>query len=591
MRNDRTDLRLIDSGFDVVRGFLAPFLSVGLFTSFEIHAAHRVCRACLSQPSYFDVLSVASAAWATQQGHVCMDLDDLGIWDIVAPPRRPDMDAWRSHLGTSMMVHHPQTWSDSADITRPLVSFGHRLYLARQWEDERSTAHDLALRRSTDARPIRLDVIDALFAEADRGSHQHEAVIRSIQAPTSILTGGPGTGKTYTIARILVAAVQHGITNVALAAPTAKAAVQMRESLSDALTVDFAGMSVEGRHVLERLEPTTIHRLLGRAYQSSTRFRYHRNAPLPHDMIVIDEMSMVSLPLMARLLEAIEPTTTLVLVGDPGQLDSVEVGSILRDLVDLDLGPSLPITVLETGRRNAGTRSSTFASLVRAGAESIDLEACLRDEPTDTTLRWIDTAEPLQSAHALNDIVSMWRELAILCERGEVSSATAMVNNARVLCAHRDGKYGVTEWNATVSQMVSSGQGRWRPGDIVVKTRNDLGQGLANGDTGVVVIAGEEMMFAFIHGEDVILVPCAVDEAVELAFATTVHKAQGSEFTTVVVVVPPPQSPLCTRELLYTALTRAKPDAVLLGTLESISHAAATQRQRYSGLADRLAEL
>jgi len=162
------------------------------------------------------------------------------------------------------------------------------------------------------------------------------------------------------------------------------------------------------------------------------------------------------------------------------------------------------------------------------------------------------------------------------------------VNEARILCPHREGPYGVTTWNTEISDALEASRDRWRVGDIVIKTRNDLRQGLANGDVGVVTRVDGALSFLFRHGDSAIHVPVSIDDAVDLGFATTVHKAQGSEFTTVGVVVPPAHSPSSTRELLYTALTRAKPRVVLIGTKEDIAHAVSTQRRRWSGLADRL---
>ncbi len=570
-----------------VRDLLAAYLDAGVFTSLEVHAAERIAGACVQRVSMFDALSVASAVWATQQGHVCFDLADASIWRTLPSSQRPDLEEWESYLATSPLVHRASSWSEQADPTRPLVMCGRKMYLTRQWVDEDVVASVLRQRRELPLRPVDVGVVDSLFDSDDRGGRQYDAVVQSVQAATSIVTGGPGTGKTYTIARILVAAVRHGVESIALAAPTAKAAVQMRDSLTAALGADISDLGQDQRRILERLEPTTVHRLLGYRAGSSTRFRHDASHRLPHDVIVVDEMSMVSLPLMARLLEAAGPSTSLVLVGDPGQLDSVENGSILRDLSTVDLGPTVPVTVLQTSRRNAGTRSSSFAEAVRSGNTEVALDI-LESDDTDGTLRWIEKSEPLSAVGNLTEIVASWRDLRSHALGGDEDAALEKLNDVRVLCPHRDGPYGIEDWNTSLANAVAESRDRWRVGDIVVKTRNDLGQGLANGDIGVVVRVDAALVFAFKHGNAVVHVPVTVDDSVQLAFATTVHKAQGSEFSTVAVVVPAASSPLSTRELLYTAMTRAKPRAILIGTREDIVQAIETRRERWSGLAERM---
>lgn len=578
---------MIGSVIGRVRQLLGPCVERGIFGSLELHAAERIASAVTADVHYFDALSVASAVWATQQGHVCFDVSDTRVWDPLDEEERPDTSAWISHLRSSPIAVMAESWDIDVDGTRPLVVHGQRIYLARQWIDEAVVADRLHQRRKEPVREIDLAIVDSLFEDREPGDSQHRAVVSGIQARTSILTGGPGTGKTYTIARILVAAVRHGISNIALAAPTAKAAVQMRESLMAALSSGLPGLEDDQRLLLERLEPTTIHRLLGSRSDSTTRFRYGRAVPLPYEFVVVDEMSMVSLPLMARLLEAIDPSTSLVMVGDPDQLDSVENGSILRDLTAIDLGPTIPITVLEQGRRNAGTRSSSFADAVRLENVALALDI-LTSSDTDDSLTWMSTSDPLEVIDSLDVVLTTWRSLARYALDGEVDEALGTLFDARVLCPHREGPFGVEMWNARLATAIAVSRDRWRAGDIVIKTRNDLGQGLANGDTGVVVRVDEGLMFAFRHGDSIVTVPISVDEAVAPAFATTVHKAQGSEYTTVVVVVPPSSSPLNTRELLYTAMTRAKPRAIVVGTRDDIVHAISTRRVRFSGLADRL---
>lgn len=570
----------------LVRRQLRSFVDAGVFGTLEVHAAHRIVRAVRHDIDIDDSLAVACAVWATQQGHVCFDLDDVSIWRAVRSHDTIDPDAWKERVLTSSLVARPDSWDEPSDPLRPLVAFDHKLYLARQWDDERSVALSMRARLHRPTVSIDSSILDDLFEEADRGGLQYVAVRRSLEAETSIVTGGPGTGKTYTVARMLVAALRNGARRIAVAAPTAKAAVQLRESLAGALS--HATLDGDHRAILDGVEPMTIHRLLGHRSGSATRFRHDSHSTLALDLVVIDEMSMVSLPLMARLLEALQPSTRLVLVGDPGQLDSVENGSILRDLVQIDFGTALPMTTLELGRRNAGTRAHSFAESIRQGAERSVIESTVTEEIHDGTLSFIQTAAPLAALEELSGIIDTWRHLAAAAERGDIEAVRREVDAARVLCAHREGPYGVAMWNQALAATMSTTTNRWRVGDIVVKTRNDLGQGLSNGDTGVVMRLEDDSFFVFFHGDSVVTIPVSVDDAVEQAFAVTVHKSQGSEYGTVAVIVPPKTSPLCTRELVYTAMTRAKPSVIVVGTIDDVAHAAATRQVRYSGLPSRL---
>lgn len=408
--------------------------------------------------------------------------------------------------------------------------------------------------------------------------------------------GGPGTGKTYTIARILSANLSaHQAESdlpfkVALAAPTAKAAARMRESLTDAISQEGHPFPESHVEVLAQLEPLTIHRLLGYKPGTGTRFAHDEKKPLDLDLIIIDEMSMVSMPLMARLLEAVETRTRLVLVGDPGQLASVENGSIFPDLSRLESRFSHSTTTLEISRRNSQTSSSDFTSAVRRGDSKRALG--IIDSNPDKTLQLIESADGFKGAESqITEIINSFRIVQQLASNNQVEEALEATNNIRVVCAHRNGNFGVAIWNTEIAKSLHRKRLNWDVGNIVVKTRNDLANGLSNGENGVVVGQGQDLMFVFRRGTDIVERPISSVDDVELAYATTVHKAQGSEFGTVVVVVPPKESPLCTRELLYTAATRAKPNLVLIGSRSDIEHAIMNQRHRFSGLVDRLRAL
>ena len=328
---------------------LVPFIEAGLFGEYEVQFAAGMLRL---RPGlgHEELLALAVAARAPRFGHVCTPLDAMAVRlaeldgeEAVDLPW-PSADAWASSLVRSSIV----TVADqpTSGGLRPLVWDGDRLYLHRYWHYELAIADDIR-RRSAPARSTwsgpdagEVDrVLDSLFGTdgADGQDLQRLAARRALDPGVSIIAGGPGTGKTYTVARLLaaahlVAAEQGRTLSVALAAPTGKAAARMGEAVQAAL--EGLNLSAEpggAGGLVAATSPTTIHSLLG--WEDRTHFRHDHERPLPEDMVIIDETSMVSLPLMAKLLDAIRPEASVVLVGDPYQLASIEAGTVMSDVV------------------------------------------------------------------------------------------------------------------------------------------------------------------------------------------------------------------------------------------------------------------
>lgn len=590
---------------------LMELAEAGHVTTTDLQIAQYVAGAIVPEPSFFDLLSVARAVGATQLGHVCADLRRSGSVVPVSDPDvptteytspastvEPTFTEWESYISSSALVHVGGSWEEHGSVDKPLMYFDGRLYLSRQWEDERRVAIALKHRLGESQRTVAgaEAMVRRLFPDAEANDRQMQAVRTSLGSGTSVLMGGPGTGKTYTIARILLAMLgcHEGDRplRIALAAPTAKAAAQMRESLLQAIGGDHSFPS-EHVELLRDLEPTTIHRLLGRRTRTQTRFAHDAAKPLDVDVVIVDEMSMVSLALMARLLEAMRPETRLVLVGDPDQLASVENGSILPDLSHVQDRFGHAITRLEVSHRNRLTASSAFTEAVRT--EDVGTVTAMLSHGQasgESSFEFIPFEGGLQRANKelIARVVGLFQTAKVAASAGDVESALDGVAAARVVCAHRQGDHGVEGWNQVINDKVFDKSPGWESGKFVIKTRNDPANGLANGDSGIVVRPEPDgpLSFAFRRGSDVLTKPTSAVDDIELAFATTVHKAQGSEFGTVVVVVPPKSSPLCTRELLYTAVTRAKPKVILVGATEDVLHAVNTTFERFSGLVDRL---
>jgi exodeoxyribonuclease V alpha subunit len=362
---------------------------------------------------------------------------------------------------------------------------------------------------------------------------------------------------------------------VALAAPTGKAAARMNETLEPLLATGAFDPA------------TTIHRLLGSLPRSSTRFRHDASNPLPHDLVVVDEASMVGLGRMARLVDALSPSTRLLLVGDPDQLASVEAGTVLADLVR-GLGPRGDVVELSENRRSVAVIQE-LARAVRAGDPDAVLALLDAGHPE---VGFVDTDEPTLTN--LTTVRLQARALRELALAGEVDAAVARLREARLLCGRRSGPHGIRRWNRLVEQSLAeeAPEVAHQPfylGRPIIVTRNDHGLGLSNGDTGVVVRGDDGHPVAAIQtGEGVKRFSPWRLADIETMHAMTVHKAQGSEAEDVTVIVPAVGSRLLTRELLYTATTRAKARLTVIASREAVRAAVATPIERSSALTQRL---
>ncbi len=395
---------------------------------------------------------------------------------------------------------------------------------------------------------------------------------------------------------------------MALAAPTGKAAARLEE----AVHAEARALDVEApiRERLLALEGSTLHRLLGWKPGSHSRFRHDRSNHLPHDVVVVDETSMVSLSLMARLVEAVRPGARLILVGDPGQLTSIEAGAVLGDIVGPAAEGPLRRDAARAGVAGAAgsiaagivvlDRSHRFGPAIAALAEAVhqgDATATLQAlRGHDDEIAWIpvDVAgEPDALQEVRDGAVAAGRAAWIAAAAGDAAKAIEAIGAFRVLCAHRRGDHGAQAWRARVEAWLAAAidgfaaQGEWYVGRPLLVTENDYGLRLYNGDTGVVVAGPDGRPGAAFERHDQLLSPARL-EAVETVYAMTIHKAQGSQFHTAAVLLPPATSPILTRELLYTAVTRARTRLVVAGTEDAVRAAVARPAARASGLRARL---
>jgi exodeoxyribonuclease V alpha subunit len=570
-------------------GLLAEFNAGGVLAPADVHVARRLAALAGEQDERV-ALAAALAVRGPRLGHVYVDLATIASTaavdvdepvDLTALPW-PDPAGWAEQVAAS-----PLTGDD-----RPLRLEGTALYLDRYWREERQVAADLLALRArppADVDAARLAAGLARLFAGDDDARQRLAAETAVRRRFAVVAGGPGTGKTTTVARILALLLEQGDDPlVGLAAPTGKAAARLSEAVrAEAGELD---VSADVRDRLRAMDAVTLHRLLGTLPGSRSRFRHHRGNRLPHDVVIVDETSMVPLSRMARLVEAVRSDARLILVGDPGQLASIEAGAVLGDIVGPGGGDDAGIVVLDRVHRYGGGIAA-LAEAIRRGDGDATMDAL-------AAVTWIpvDAAADPEAAGAV-------RAGAVACARGVLEAARAgdgrgaidALGSFRLLCAHRRGPYGVSAWTARIEGWLADAVdgfgagGEWYVGRPLLVTENDYGLGLFNGDTGVVVAAGDGAVAAAFErrGEVVELSPSRL-AAVDTVYAMTVHKSQGSQFGTAAVLLPDPASPILTRELLYTAVTRAREELILVATEEAIRAAVARPVARASGLRERL---
>ena len=534
-------------------------------------------------------LSAAAVSAMYRAGHTCLPLAEAGkplvevvprteaggeeLSDAATHVRLPPLDAWRDALTASPVVAS----GGNVDPPRPLVVDQDRLYLRRLHHAEcRLAARMLALASRRAPKPVP-QAVAASFAELPAGA------AKATMDGLCIVTGGPGTGKTTLAASLiafLVAADAARPSRIGLVAPTGKAATRLQEAVKTRL-----GERGLHEHIpaLADFEPdaSTIHRLLTRA-------------ALPLDALIVDECSMVDLSLMTRLTDALPDACKLILLGDAEQLASVEPGSVFSDLCGVgESSPLAPciVRLTESHRFDAAQGIGGLADAVVRGDATAALAALRSDTDRETGL------DPLPDEAAFesfaNACATQWGDHMTALHTDP--EATAPFPSRRVLCAHRRGPYGVNRFNRLVERRLRDagviGDEDFYTGRPIIVTRNDRHTGLSNGDTGVVVDAHgrRQVWFPELDNADgrFLVSPTRLPQH-ESFFALTVHRAQGSEYDEVLFVPGDAASRVCTRELFYTAVTRARRQVTVLAQEHAVVTAVRRVTSRATGLAHRL---
>ena len=569
------------------------------------------------------LLAAALVSHRVGEGDLCLDLarcDELpllrgeGSGDRLRPPPAQD---WAALLRKSSVVGSP---GDRAPL---ILDHRNRLYLGRYWQLERALAEALVARARLGAAEVDRDRlrngIRRLFPETGAVDWQRIAAAVALLRPLCVISGGPGTGKTRTVASILALLLEQGggrDPRIALAAPTGKAAARLSESIRDAVADLKLAPKVADRVPMEAI---TLHRLLG--FRKGRAIpRHGPENPLHLDALVVDEASMVDLPLMSRLLGALSTQARLILLGDKDQLASVEAGMVLGDicgrgrppayseelcaavsevtgdLLEPAAGPVPRIAdhLVELRRSWRFGQDSGIGNLARAvnrGDADASLEILANDGFPDVTLQ--PPSDEVIAGLIEQRIIPVYRELMVGPDPG---AALAALNRVRVLCALRSGPQGVGRLNEQIEQALEDAGLIRRDSQIytgrpVMVTANDHALRLYNGDVGLILSdarSGGASRVFFPTSEGIRRVLPSRLPPHETVYAMTVHKSQGSEFDEVLLVLPEAESRVLTRELVYTGVTRSRKRVRLLATEQRLRDAITRPIVRATGLYDAL---
>lgn len=596
---------------------LAPWLEAGVLTPLDVAFAEAAVRLAGHDAAAPDApalwLAAAMAARAPRHGHVCVSSADLA--GGVRTERSEATPFAALPWPAASTLRHALAGSPLVAAGGPLVLRGDTLYLARYDRFEARLADAVCARLEPAPPPdpaLLAASLDRLWGPGGTtpgNAEQKAAAARAATQGFAVIVGGPGTGKTTTVVRILALLLeQWPALRVGLLAPTGKAAARLTESVRSALGDPKAAAIAPDIQAKMPCEASTIHRALGLRPDDPSRARHHRENPLPFDAVVVDEASMIPLALMTRLLDAVAVGARVVLLGDQHQLASVEAGAVLADLCGPEDAPDWPLAPA-IARLTASYRFQDdggigrLARAVKAGdAEAV--EAALRAPQALVTvpferpvLSWLRTPSP---AALFDALCAEGVEHAVRCLRPGPAPTQILgqANQVRLLCAHRRGLLGVERLNEAIGQAVAAafgvrGAARIWGGLPFLVTENDNEQGIFNGDTGVFLPdpALDGRLRAFLPQAGEPGRPRSIDAqrlpAWEPVFAMTIHKSQGSEFGHAVVVLPEAVSPIVTRELVYTGLTRAR-DSVTLAAEPAVLRAGVAERVvRATGLAER----
>jgi len=520
---------------------------------------------------------------------------------------------------TALLHHLVLDRSQQAQGIAPFIFENQQLYLYRYWQLEQAVATQIARIKSQAITPVNLSERDHNLLTDPQ---QKQALEMVAKQGLNIITGGPGTGKTYTLAH-MIAVLHEALPNIriAMAAPTGKAAQRMQEALQKALHSEkLQAFELE---TLKQVQPVTLHRLLGLGRLGRSRF--HAKQPLPYDVIVVDEASMLDLSLSQMLLAAVPDSARLILLGDADQLASVDVGTVLADLQQTSVLADNRVNLITTRRFASGARIGAMAYFIQqehvpasvlnqfeqqvVAASELQVIALDQVEIDQLQLQYLPEINPttgLQLDPYYDQLMYGYQAYADAIKQAQdqtdfeqyVQQAIQHFDHYRILTAIRHGDLGLNKINQQIEQrfLASVGklkQGDWYTGRPVMMTYNDYQLGLSNGDIGICFWReqeGQSQFEVYFPSLEKWVLATRLPKSIETAFALTIHKSQGSEFTHTAVVLDQQAKNLLSKELIYTAITRAKKVVSLLVDRDAFTQALCVRTTRMSGLSKKILE-
>jgi len=600
----------------------------GILSVLDIHFARFIARLAGKNVSGLSLAASLVSSY-TRQGHVCLDLSSVERKELlkgengIDPVVCPELNNWCKQLRETAVVGNPGEY-------KPLILDDRsRLYLFRYWEYQEKLADSIRRRiHNTDVDigigPLKEELIRLFpFNEAEEINWQRIAAFTALRKQFCVISGGPGTGKTSIVATILALLLKQAELErlrIALIAPTGKAAAKLQEAIRSMKTKLPCPNSIK-EEIPE--EASTIHRMLG-SIPDSPYFRHNAKNTLPVDVVVVDEASMVDLALMSKLIQALPLQARIILLGDKDQLASVEAGAVLGDICDTGTEHSFSQDFCKNCKEVTGYTIHTQQN----GAPESEIRDCIiqleknyrfdSDSGIGAVSYAVNTGDGDRAIQRMKSGVYgdiTWKNLPHPNDLPQVIKAPIIqgygdylrdrdpfevfqvFERFQILCALREGPFGVAALNIVAEQilreegLINPGM-RWYPGRPVLITKNDYTLRLFNGDMGIVLSdpsANNELRVFFPSPDGTVkkFHPFRLPEH-ETVYAMTVHKSQGSEFDKVLLVLPDRESPVLTRELIYTSITRAKKNVEIWGNENVFRTAVSRYIERTSGLRDAL---
>ncbi|AJI52495.1 exodeoxyribonuclease V subunit alpha [Francisella philomiragia] len=505
-------------------------------------------------------------------GHSCLKIADISNKTIFALEKTNQSDA---KVGFKMpSFDEIVSILESLDYDKLPIYFAKEhdsLYIKRLWNYEVEIAKFINSRTIQNIQQDNCieEVVDKLFEPTDEIDLQKQAVIKSLNYNFSIISGGPGTGKTTTVAKLLLAIqmLNQNQQRIALLAPTGKAAQRMTESLNSVLSKRVDNDSYLG---LSNLEAQTIHRFLG-LRPNSTHVKYNEQSKAPYDVIIVDEASMLDMNIFIKLIRAVADNTKLILIGDTNQLPSVEAGSLLANFTHHRDGDITPYTTLLIKNYRSQQYINNLAASVLRGDINIDNHQ--NENINFHSIRNLDTY--------LRDYAKRYSQLE-KCR--DYKEALTELNKFRILVANKNLEIGTDKLNQKIEKFMSKPIDSNYKGKPIMITQNSYSLGLFNGDVGIIWPDDTGKLRAYFDGKDAKAFSLNMLPKYESVYVMTIHKTQGSEFDEIVIILPAEDNEALSKQLLYTAITRAKHKLTIISEQSSLRDIAQKDIKRNSNI-------